>query len=487
VRLRGTAASTAQDIRVFFRVFGTQSNDTDFDPTGTYRSSPDAAYEPGTPVPGVGNTRIPFFATGNPGTETDYQAGGTNIYTLTIPQHQDSLWWYFGCFLNFYDPNYKIGTEPIQSLLPGTHHCLVAQIAYDDAPIPPGASPMSWDQLAQRNLQFTAVDNPGPATTHRAPQTFDCRPSRPIGHPGESGLPPDELMIDLGTVPRGAVASLYWPAVSAADVIALAREWGSTAPVSASDAHTLNIEIGHGVSYIPIPSGTGQSFAGLLTVELPAGIRAGQEFEVVVRRISTTSGRPEPAPPPLQTPRSTRLDSRSEKLGKTTEETIGRPILWRYVVGSFVVRMPVSTSDALLAPEEVTLAIMKWRLDHLSPGDRWAPVLKRYIASCAARVNGLGGDASMVPASLTWVPPLVAGVGSDTRGETRCGRVAEVLYDCHGDFTGFVLEECCERHTFETRERGVGELVLGACRDGLRHCVTVDEKCRRITRIALTA
>jgi len=81
----------------------------------------------------------------------------------------------------------------------------------------------------------------------------------------------------------------------------------------------------------------------------------------------------------------------------------------------------------------------------------------------------------------------MAGSGDEPRSGTRCGRVAEVLYDCHGDFTGFVLEECCERHIFETRDRGVGELVLRACRDGLRLCVTVDGECRRIARLAVTA
>ena len=85
---------------------------------------------------------------------------------------------YYGCFLNFYDPANTVNGQQVQALLPGTHHCIVAQIAYDDAPIPTGVSPMSWDQLAQRNLQFTVVDNPGPAETHRAPQTFDMRPSR---------------------------------------------------------------------------------------------------------------------------------------------------------------------------------------------------------------------------------------------------------------------------------------------------------------------
>ncbi len=524
VRLRGSPGppGAADKVRVFFRVFGTQSNDTDFDPNGTYRSQPDPAGQPGTPLPGAGDVTIPFFATGNPGSETDYQPGGPNIQTLTIPVGQDSLWWYFGCLLNFYDPAYQIGGQQIQAYLPGTHHCLVAQIAYDDAPIPAGVSPMSWDQLAQRNLQFTVVDNPGPAATHRAPQTFDCRPSGPVGQPGGNGLPPDELMIDWGSVPQGAVASLYWPAVSAAEVIALARLWGSMAPVSASDAHTLSIPVEGGVSYIPIPSGTGQNFAGLLTLELPPGIRTGQEFEVVVRRISTKRGAPPPPPPPpLQSPPSTRPADTAQpgvqsnavaerrtsaRRAKATPPLQSPPstrpagpapvavapaavlqptALWRYVVGSFVVRIPVSTSGAMLVPEATTLAIMKWRLAQLSPGNRWVPVLQRYIAYCSARLDGVGGDASQVPASLTWVPPQLAGGEPESR--TRCGKVAEVLFDCHGDFCGFVLDECCGRPAFETRERAIGELVLRACRDGLNLTVTVDETCGRIVRLAVTA
>ena len=491
VRLRGTsgASGAADGVRVFFRVFGTQSNDTDFDPNGTYASQPDAAGEPGTPVPGAGNTTIPFFATGNPGSETDYQTGGPNIQTLTIPNGQDSLWWYFGCFLNFYDPAYQIGGQQIQAYLPGTHHCLVAQIAFDDAPIPTGVSPMSWDQLAQRNLQFTVVDNPGPAATHRAPQTFDCRPSGPIGQPGGSGLPPDELMIDWGNVPNGTVASLYWPGVLAAQVVALARQWGSTAPLSASDAHTLSIPVNGGVSYIPIPSGTGQNFAGLFTLEMPPGIRTGQQFEVVVRRISTKRGKAAPAPPPpprLQSPPSMRPAdaNNASPAGVAIQVAVERLVQWRYVVGSFVVRIPVSTSAAMLAPEATTLAIMKWRLAHLSPGNRWAPVLQRYIAYCSARLDGIGGNAAQVPASLTWVPPqLTRGVPAD---RTRCGKVVEVRFDCHGDFCGFVQEECCERHVYETRDRAIGRLALQTCREEMRLCVTVDEPCGRIVRLAVT-
>jgi hypothetical protein len=74
--------------------------------------------------------------------------------------------------------------------------------------------------------------------------------------------------------------------------------------------------------------------------------------------------------------------------------------LWRYVVGSFVVRIPVSTGEAMLIPEAMTLAVMKWRLANISPGSRWAPVLERYVKYCAARLDGIGGDSSQVPPSL---------------------------------------------------------------------------------------
>jgi len=49
---------------------------------------------------------------------------------------------------------------------------------------------------------------------------------------------------------------------------------------------------------------------------------------------------------------------------------------------------------------------LKWRLAHLSPGSRWAPVLELYIEYCSARLDGIGGDSSQVPASLTWKPLL---------------------------------------------------------------------------------
>ena len=260
---------------MFFRVFASQSADTDYDPNGTYASHPDTAGKPGTPMPGPGDTTMPFFATGNAGSETDYQSGGPNIHTLTIPSGQDDLWWYYGCFLNFYDPANQIDGQQVQALLPGTHHCVVAQIAYDDAPIPTGVSPLSWDQLAQRNLQFTA-DRQSRARRRRIARRRPSTPGRAgrSASPDGDGLPPDELMIDWGDDPAG---------VDRVDLLAgrrgcrCDRSWrgrgAARIGLSSSDAHTLTLKVEGGVSYVPIPAGAGQNFAGLLTVEVPPGIR----------------------------------------------------------------------------------------------------------------------------------------------------------------------------------------------------------------------
>jgi hypothetical protein len=222
---------------------------------------------------------------------------------------------------------------------------------------------------------------------------------------------------------------------------------------------------------------------------------------MLVRRISTKFGRktaPPPPPPELNAP--PRKARRARKVGTEEADIVAVPeaaahealTVWRYVVGSFIVRVPVSTGERMLVPEQFTLAIMKWRLAHQSPGNRWAPVLKRYIEYLSARLDGIGGDASEVPPSLTWVPELPDGKrhgGGQTRPRERelCGKVVEVIFDCHGEFEGFVLESCCNGKLFRSRERGVADLVLRAVRDNLTVCVWLCRDSDRIEGLALGA
>ena len=397
VRLRGTAGPSgkASGVRMFFRVWGTQTADTDYQTGSTYTTTNDSS---GQPVPTVGTDHhtIPFFATGNLSAQTDYNAGGPNVRDIEIPTGSDSVWAYFGCFLNLYDLTYQIDGKIVQAWLTGTHHCIVAQIAFSGAPINAGDTPESSDKLAQRNLQVTHSDNPGPAETHRIPQTFDIRPTDP------EATAADELMIDWGTVPPGSTASIYWPQVSAADVLALAAKLHAGHGLSAADANTIRCAVTGGVTYIPIPSGTGANLAGLLTLDLPPSVKVRQEFNVVVRRIGTQQGAP---PIIIRTPSSTvglgELPARPLPVKAAETETFS----WRYVVGSFQVKIPVATADQILFPEENTLAIMKWRLLQTPASNRWYPVLQRYVSSIAARVDGLGGNSGAIVPSPTGVGP----------------------------------------------------------------------------------
>ena len=47
------------------------------------------------------------------------------------------------------------------------------------------------------------------------------------------------------------------------------------------------------------------------------------------------------------------------------------------------------------------------------------------------------------------------------------GKICEVSFDCFGEFEGFVLCDCCDTQTFRTRERGIAEIALRACRERL--------------------
>ncbi|MDB5070396.1 MAG: hypothetical protein JWM87_1507 [Candidatus Eremiobacteraeota bacterium] len=457
VRLQGAAGTSADHVKVFFRLYASQSNDTDYQPNTTYLSTPDASGLPGSPLLGPDHVTIPFFATGNYPGSNDYAPGGVNNRHVTVPGGAHGTWAYFGCFLNVYDPSYLSGSS-VQAVLPGTHHCIVAQIAYNGAPIVNAngitLSPGNSDKLAQRNMQITASDNPGAAATHRIPQTFDLRPSAdPATEIGSLLDRTDELMIDWGNTPPGSIASIYWPAVDARDVLRIASYQYSSHALSAADPHTIQCEVGRGPTFVPIPAGTGTNFAGLFTIDLPPTVVHGQEFHIVVRRGSTR--------------RFVVVGANANVVALTAAAARKSPTTrnWRYGVGTFQITIQVSNKHALLLPEENTLAILKWRLSVMPPSNRWYPVLQRYIDYVGARVDGFGGNATAVLPSPDGYIPGGGGHAHDHRLEST-GKVAGVCYDRFGDFEGFLLlTEAGHERAFRSREGEIEELVLAAWRE----------------------
>jgi Listeria-Bacteroides repeat domain (List_Bact_rpt) len=510
VRLQGSQGSVgeADGVKVFFRLWQTQTADTDWNPGYTYLSHTDSSGNPLWPLAPSDIHTIPFFATANAPNFNDpnnpeFGTNGVNNRTITINQ-SDKQWTYFGCFLNLYDDSFIVNGQDVRKSFPGTHHCLVAEIAYAGAPIENAQgvtiTPETSSQLAQRNLQVTPSDNPGPATAHRIPQTFDTRLSVLVGEQGLLSWP-DELMIDWGNVPAGSLAHIYWPGVAAADVLALAKRYYAQQLLTASDAHTIECRTLAGVTYVPIPFGAGDGLAGLFTVDLPLGVKKGQQFDIVVRRISSrTINAPPPPPPPNQ------IAIRRSSPGPTDVSTADRlaavqrdTIVDRYVVGSFQVRIPVQTRFEILPAEETTLAIFKARLGAMDPTNRWYPVLLRYIDYIEGRVLGLGGNPGEIPPSFNGAPIGILtggqggpgtgegeGEGGEERPRAHTGKIAGLLFDHFGDFEGFVLDTVERERAFHSRERNIRDLAELAWRERLRITVYADrDEPHRILRIVV--
>ncbi|PWU07888.1 MAG: hypothetical protein C5B51_08890 [Terriglobia bacterium] len=438
VRLRGTAGpgGEARNVRVFFRMWSTQTADTGFDPSSTYLSQLDSGH-PRFPLPAPDSHTVPFFATGNAPDPNDpnnpeYGTNGINNRTITIDTG-DTKWAYFGCFLNVFDPANVVNGSRVQALMAGTHHCLVAEIAFDDAPIVNAngvvESPENSDKLAQRNLQVTISDNPGPAVTHLIPQTFDLKPGRAISTtPGDLTDYPDELMIDWGNTPAGSRAQIFWPQIDASAVLGLANRLYGTHLLTAADANTIEAPVTRGVTYVPIPSGQTENIAGLISVQLPTNISVGQEFNLLVRRVSTREvviieapgiAAPRPAAPDKPA-RATALPEGTDGGGTFPHPDIppGPPtpphttLNWRYVTGTFQVKIPVTTEEVMLRPDQDALAVFKWRLENMPVGSRWHPVVERQIDFLSQRIIGLGGDPDAIPPSPDGAPLKI-----DTKGQ----------------------------------------------------------------------
>jgi hypothetical protein len=426
-------SSKAQSVRVFFRLFAANSTATDFQPDTTYRRF--AAYSPVYPVPPADDFQnvlpelglsageyvtIPCF--GEPRKDPG-QSGSAN--TLPSQQTPDSSNvkdlaatgsgpvhdTFYGCLLdiNQTDPGSKskmpamppsgnadgpwpgLTLEPIQqAFIANDHTCIVAEIAFDPVPISTGTPPFNSDKLAQRNISWSYVANPGVEASRRAQEPFEVRPTPAKAAPGES---PDELMIDWNNVPQGQAAEIYMPAVDADAVIAKASELYRVERLTRVDAHTIGCTTG-GVTYIPLPKGLGDgaNFTGLLSVNLPMGIRKGQNYTVLVRQLTNASGRVTPPPPPPP-----KINAQKAAVAVT----LGDTIQWRRVLGTFQVNIPVSTKEILLPREERRLSIFRWIGEAMPPQRRWYSVFQRYLEGIAQKVEALGGDPNQILPSPT--------------------------------------------------------------------------------------
>ncbi|MGC2406361.1 MAG: LodA/GoxA family CTQ-dependent oxidase [Candidatus Cybelea sp.] len=457
VRYRATMTK-AKDVRVFFRLFQTAATGTDYDPSTTYR----VGGQPGVRIAKLGIqggelVTIPFFADArNPATSNlNLQKDATNKHTIQPAGGGEEGYMYFGCWLDINQPNdarFPIQPSPpdggpftgqllsIADLIRGTHQCMVTEINYDLDPTgPPGISTASSDKLSQRNLAIDHSSNPGSVETRRVQHTFAI-------HPTAANLPStqqaDELMIVWGNVPPGTPATIYLPGCRSSDVLALAGRSFNLQTLARIDDYTLGCKTG-GVTYVPIPSGDGLDLAGLITLELPPGVRRGQTFRIVARQIVDA---PAPLPRRQPPPRGRAPGDRAQVPQRMAETSSRRtPTPPRHILGSFGFSVQVKSDDAMLVSDERALTAIGRVVSAIPLENRWYPVMQRYHSQLQGRVRALGGK-----------PPQE---GNGERWASYEGKISGLIYDRFGEFEGFIVDTEEGRHTLRSRERDVEELV----------------------------
>ena len=403
VRYR-SLATTAEDVRVFFRLFPYSSTSLEYNQSTNYRRGGEA----GVTIPLLGiqggntTTSIPCFAApriDSASVSMTTQTDPENVQTIPPDASGAEVVRYYGCWLdlNQTQPQFPLThssesvdgpfiTTPrqsIQDLVRNRHQCLVAEIAFDEAPIPPGATPGSSDKLAQRNISIVDSSNPGDFASHRIPNAFDIEPTRPQRAPDEL---PDELMIDWGNTPIGSLATLYLPGLNTQEILTLAVEMYRSHRLIYIDDHTLQCRTG-GFTYIPIPEGGGINFAGMISVDLPPTVRDGQVFNIVVRQVTGAIREPQ-----------ARVETLTHRLPPDTAST-RPPMGARHILGTFQITIPVRAKEMLLEREERLLSNLRWIQRAIPSTNRWFPVFNRYVRQIADRVDAFGGSSSLVEAS----------------------------------------------------------------------------------------
>ncbi len=481
-RVRFQDTQSAPNVSLFFRMFAAQQVATTYDPTTTYKSYTSGS----TVVPVLGLqgdeiVTIPFFAAPRV-TASQALSGQTdpkNTHTINPDPLGAEVDTFYGCWLDINQPNdlrfpdRMVGNTPadyaygpygsfnnlvsILQLVRSQHECLVCEVSFAPDPITVGDDPSNTDKLAQRNLAFVSSANPGVDPSRLIPQTFELKPSPKTFKLDQK---PDELVIDWGNVPSGSVAQIYLPGTTSAAILAWAGKLYTTHNLTASDPHTIQVNAG-GTTYIPIPKGTAVNFAGLLSVQLPAGVKKGDKYEIVVRQI-TSDDYTTPVIQIQQVPTRARR-------AQTQVAPPPNQYAWRHTSGIFKLTIPVDTKSDLLEREERYYAILQFIANSIPSASRWFPVFERYLKQVAGRVRGFGRDPGLIPPSGTGALPGDGRKPEPCEGEPLTefvGKVRGLIYDHFGDFEGFTLDEGCGRvRRFQSREGRMARVIREAWRD----------------------
>ena len=147
------------------------------------------------------------------------------------------------------------------------------------------------------------------------------------------------------------------PEIQASAIVAIAAQRYETTLLEKVDEHTIRCKIAD-ITFVPLPVPDRRRIAGLLTVQLPPHVKAGEEYSIIVRQHATH----------LQ-----------------------------QIVGQFQLTIPVGMAEQLRSAETRWLRVMRSIGASIRPTSRWFAVFERYIHVTENRLRAFGGDPDHLP------------------------------------------------------------------------------------------
>jgi len=215
----------------------------------------------------------------------------------------------------------------------------------------------------------------------------------------------DELVFLWNNLPRRSRVELYLPGAGVEEIVNHRNLRHAPGTVQIVDSHTLRLTVA-GPTYLPIPPFWGDNLAGLVTVTLPRGTKAGQRFTVDV------------------------LQVRSDV---------------RRVLGGFQLNIQVGKAAELWEPEKRLLELFHERLSLTDEASRWRPILEREVAFTRERARGLLELAD--PKGVKWDDPTDRQRGQRVRvvlerlkAGGRASKGVRVVATVRSDANGGIVE-----------------------------------------------
>lgn len=184
-------------------------------------------------------------------------------------------------------------------------------------------------------------------TIHEAKKAREQWQFDPVKWKAGTGL--DELVFFWNNLPKDSLVDIYLPGVAVTEIFNYRNLRHAPGTVQIVNENTLRLSVDQ-ITYLPVPPFYGDNLAGLITVQLPKGIKKGQRFKVDVLQMRTDEAR---------------------------------------TLGGFQLNIQVEKAFEIVHQEKNWLELFHRRLSITPKDNRWFPVLQKQVTFTRKRAKAL--------------------------------------------------------------------------------------------------